>query len=256
VPAKTNEDGGFAAGFAAVCKSAGDSFDLVSYDAGAASRKNATLIVKANKHYLLRVNKKQKKMLAMIKDLLLAQDKKSVGQTEDGKEHNLTVRRLYLASTNRFSLPARFQKRSSLWPHTRTVLRVETVNIQDGSEKVLDNRYFCSSIEPATLTAEQWLATVRQHWGVEVTHNILDVQLKEDDHPMIRSNPRAAFAVMIIRRIAYTLLTLFRSVTPKSEESREQPWATLLRWLSELLRHATQSTVKNLRVRREAAICP
>ncbi|MCK6537619.1 MAG: hypothetical protein L6Q84_32000, partial [Polyangiaceae bacterium] len=35
----------------------------------------------------------------------------------------------------------------------------------------------------------------------------------EDDHPWIEQNPRATVVVMVLRRIAYTLLSLWRSVT-------------------------------------------
>ena len=47
--------------------------------------------------------------------------------------------------------------------------------------------------------------------------------------PWIESNPRAAFVVSILRRIADSVLTLFRSVTQRSDERRNIPCKQLMR---------------------------
>jgi hypothetical protein len=47
-------------------------------------------------------------------------------------------------------------------------------------------------------------------------------------HPWIDACPRAALVVAILRRIAYTMLTLFRTVTQRSDERRAIPWDTLM----------------------------
>jgi len=44
----------------------------------------------------------------------------------------------------------------------------------------------------------------------------------------IEACPRAALVVAILRRIAYTMLALFRSVTQRSDERRAIPWDTLM----------------------------
>jgi len=80
---------------------------------------------------------------------------------------------------------------------------------------------------------------VRLHWGVETARPIgdlgsrsvkhsLDVAFAEDDHPWIHSLPRATVAVAILRRVAYTIMTLFRSVTQRSDSKRHAPWRQLL----------------------------
>ena len=56
----------------------------------------------------------------------------------------------------------------------------------------------------------------------------LDTAFAEDDHPWAESHPRAALVVSILRRIAYTLLALFRSVTQRSEQRRAVPWKALM----------------------------
>lgn len=44
-------------------------------------------------------------------------------------------------------------------------------------------RYFISSLLHNRLTWLQWLEVVRRHWGVEVTHNVLDASFREDERP-------------------------------------------------------------------------
>ena len=52
--------------------------------------------------------------------------------------------------------------------------------------------------------------------------------LEGDDHPWIEAHPRGAKAIALLRRIAYNLLTLFRSVTQRCDERRRTPWRTLM----------------------------
>jgi hypothetical protein len=80
----------------------------------------------------------------------------------------------------------------------------------------------------ASLTADHWLLVARRHWGVETSHQILDTAFEQDDHPWIEACPRAALVVAILRRIAYTMLALFRSVTQRSDERRATPWIALM----------------------------
>ena len=56
----------------------------------------------------------------------------------------------------------------------------------------------------------------------------MDGAFAEDDRPWILQNPRGALVVALLRRIAYTLLTLFRSVTQRSDERRSAPWKLLM----------------------------
>jgi hypothetical protein len=60
-----------------------------------------------------------------------------------------------------------------------------------------------SSMPPRRDSESQWLLLLRRHWGVETTHQILDVALEEDDHPWIEQNPRGMLVVAILRRISY-----------------------------------------------------
>jgi hypothetical protein len=80
--------------------------------------------------------------------------------------------------------------------------------------------------------------------------------MREDDHPWIQAAPKGALIVALLRRIAYNLLTLFRSVTLRADRSRSTPWKTLMRWVEVALLTAGPNDVARLRPRTAAAACP
>ena len=53
--------------------------------------------------------------------------------------------------------------------------------------------------------------------------------------------------VAVLRRIAHTLLALYRSVSLRSELNRSLPWKDLLRWVEISLFTATDSLLAGLR---------
>ena len=137
------------------------------------------------------------------------------------------------------------------WEHLRTVLRVESETLDPKGRRIAyENRYFVVSLPAARLTPKQWLLLVRLHGGVENNcHHTLDTAFQEDNRPWIESDPRGALAVAVLRRLAYTLLTLFRSVTQRSDERRATPWLDLLRWFYNALIAATDADLATLRPR-------
>ena len=151
------------------------------------------------------------------------------------------VRRLYLG-------PATAAPES--WEHLRTVVRVQSETF-DASDNLVtsENRYLISSLPHFCLTPEHWLLLIRRHWGVETSHQILDGPFAEDDHPWISSNPRGALVVAILRRIADTLLTLFRSVTQRSDERRSAPWKRLMLDVFTALLTTNEDHIRGLRFR-------
>jgi hypothetical protein len=123
----------------------------------------------------------------------------------------------------------------------------------NGRRTVLENRYFVASLPASRLTAKQWLLLVRLHWGVENNcHHTLDTAFDEDDRPWIESSPRGMLVVAILRRLAYTLLALFRSITQRSDERRATPWLDLLRWFYNAVISATDDDLAALRPRAHA----
>jgi hypothetical protein len=59
--------------------------------------------------------------------------------------------------------------------------------------------------------------------------------------------------VLLLRRIAYTLLALFRAVTLRSDEGRATRWKDLLAWVRDALIAAAPEHIMNLRVREACA---
>ena len=65
----------------------------------------------------------------------------------------------------------------------------------------------------------------------------------------VGADPKAALVIALLRRIAYNLLALFRSVTLRSEHSRSTPWKQVMRWVELALATATHDDVAGLRNR-------
>lgn len=244
VHGRTNEMGHFQAAFDALMRAYGRSnlFEVVSYDAGAASKANAQHVVDAGKHYLLALKTTQPELYQELAVPLAERDDADASTVDTVHNHRTEVRRLYLES-----LPDGMPE----WEHLRTVLRVErTQEDEDGVEPVCESRFFLSSLPTERLTPAQWLRLVRSHWGVENNaHHALDVQFEEDDHLFVPTHAGASFCVMVLRRVVLNLLALFRSVSLKSEDRRNMPWSDLLHWIRRSLQSATQAQVDGLRPR-------
>ena len=141
------------------------------------------------------------------------------------------------------------------WSHLATAVRIRSEK-RDLEGKLLsfEDRYYISSLQREKLTDEQWLRVVRLHWGVENNcHNTFDTVFEEDDHPWIEMDPQGTVVLMLLRRLAYNILALFRRATQRSEERRHTPWKDLVRWFYNAIITATNDDVAGLR-RRKAAV--
>jgi hypothetical protein len=247
IPAETNEMGIFAHVFESMERTYGQLFQLVTYDAGAASTANGRLVVAAGKDYLFRVKDDRHFLYQRIVEVIgpASGDKpRAVTPTPRSNKRDV-VRTLYIA---------RACQGYRSWEHVRTVLRVNSRTLEDGRLISEEDRYYVSSLEEQALSHEQWLALVRNHWAVENNcHNTLDKFFEEDDHPVIEQDPRGVATMMVLRRIAYTLLTLFKNVTQRSEKARSVTWRDLLASVWMTLVAATQEQLDKLRPRKGAA---
>jgi hypothetical protein len=256
VPPETNEMGHFPAAFNGLLETYGALFRLVTYDAGASSEANGRMVVDADKDYLFRLKNENWHMYQMAEELLDPDD--VVAQTVDVLDNRTTVaRKLVLVPVERHWSWGRTKHRKvdpdeSIWEHTRTFLRIESEKRIDDEVVEHEVRLYNSSLRHDALTPDQWLYLIRAHWAVENNnHHTLDTAFEEDDRPWITGDPRGMLAVLILRRIAYTLLTLFRSVTQRSEEKRAMPWKKLLRWVNNTLVGAHEADVEGLRPRKD-----
>jgi len=250
IPAATNEMGYFQAAFRSLVRTHGQLFEMVTYDAGALSEANGNTVVAAKKDYLFALKNEHRTMFKLASELLAAQE--VVARTVDVLDNKTTVTRTLklLAVDPSWSYDDSKGPEESVWRHAQAFLAVESVRLREGVVVENEVRLFVSSRAPERLTPSQWLYTVRAHWGVENNnHNTLDTAFAEDDWPWIEADEHGMLAVLVLRRIAYTLLALFKAVTQRSEEKRAMRWKALLRWVRDALVAATAETLAGLRAR-------
>lgn len=250
IPAATNEMGLFQAAFQTMAMTYGELFQVVTYDAGALSEENGRAVVEAGKDYCLRLKGEQRYMYKLAEELLDPHD--VVAETVDVLSNRTTVtRRLVLLPVHQnWAYGDGKHSHETLWEHVRTFVRIESVKRVDDVVTDREVRMYVTSLKTEELTPKQWLLLIRSHWGVESNHHTLDTAFKEDDHPWIVADGRGLLNVLVLRRIAYTLLALFRSVTQRSDEARAMRWNDLLRWVYATLLAATAGHFADLRERK------
>jgi hypothetical protein len=248
LPGSGNEASHFQAALASLVATYGGLFDVVTYDAGALSEANARAVVDAGKDYLFALKGEQRTMYRLAAELLDPHD--VAAQTVDVLDNQTTVTRtLTLLSVDpSWSYGEGKSPEESVWSHAGTFLRVEYLKRRGGEVIEHDARMFVTSLGRDRLTAEQWLLLVRSHWGVEnQNHHTLDTAFAEDDRPWIEADPQGMLAVLLLRRIAYTLLALYRAVTLRSDAGRATRWRALLRSVHDVLVAATEDQFAGLR---------
>ena len=88
-------------------------------------------------------------------------------------------------------------------------------------------------------------------WAVENNcHHTFDAVLKEDDRPWITADAQGTLAVMMLRRMAHNILTLFRAVTPRSCDKRKARWRDICRWFYNALLVLCPQQLDGLRSRK------
>lgn len=246
IPSSTNEMGAFADTLEHVLEYGDGLFRLVSADAGVASRENASLVVECKLDYLFRLNEFQPALLRRAEELLgKLGPEEATTTTREQVGRRVITRRLFLTT---------MMSGEHGWDHLRTVALLRTtvkhLDDDDGSE-VESQRYFLSSLESTALNGEQWLQCMRGHWGVENNcHHTFDAFFTEDDRPWIKACPRGTVVVMLLRRIAYNIMTLYRDVTLRSKGTSKVPWRTLSESIRVALLVAGDVHIDGLRFRR------
>jgi hypothetical protein len=246
---KGNEMSFFRAAYSQLLEHHRSAFDYVTYDAGANCATNAKAVVESGKHYVFALKDENRFLLRKAKEVLGHKPTNTaVDFTEDveSKRDNVrTFRYIHIAE-----VPNGYKAMKSV----RTVFRVHAQKV-DGNGKVLseENRYFVSSMLHNRLSAKQWLELVRMHWGVEVTHNILDVAFEEDERPFLTHSAQGMLVMLMLRRLAYNLLTLWKGRTLKSDDNRAAPWKKVFGWVQRALEQATEAAWSGLRDRKA---CP
>lgn len=227
-------------------------FSMVSTDAGSCSEENGRHVTSHGLHYIFGLKGSQPTLQSEARAHLAHRTPDECdAEKVDIRGRFEVTRRLYMTTEMAGFLD---------WTHLQTTLRVESemVDIETGEVVEQDeddvNRYFISSLEGNGLTAAEWLKLVRMHWSVENNcHNTWDTAFEEDDRRWITADPKGAMNVMLLRRLAYNMLALFRAVTQRSEENRMTPWRDLLRWVYNTLIAARETDLAGLRERQAVA---
>ncbi len=238
----TNEQGGFQKAFGEMVRIYGRLFRLFMYDAGAASQNNADAVITAGKAYLFLIADPRWQMYQTI-EMLLRDKAPAFIDEEVVSDSKRVVRKLTMHSVT----PTK--KNILLWEHTRTIFRIDNEVYEDGKRVSTDTRYSATSLDAQELDPEQWLKLHVIRWGAETAHSILDTAFEEDDRPWIRQNAQGNLAVQILRRVAYTLMTLYKHVTIRNEDDSQEPWRKHFEWVKDMLKWATPDDVANLRPR-------
>lgn len=251
IPAHTNEMGHFATvlGDLATVYKRGELFQLVSADAGNCSEQNGRVVTdELGLDYLFRLKGDQPTLCSEAKRLLAdRRARQAVAETVDVVGNTTETRRLHITDEM-----AGFVG----WTHLKTTIRIrkEKHDIETGKLLEKEDHYAISSLPLDALTPSQWLYAFRAHWGVEnQCHHTWDTAFAEDKHPWIEADPKGMVAVLLLRRIAYNQLALFRSVSQRSEERRQTPWKTVMRWVYNMLIAAQAADIEGLRERTVAA---
>ena len=244
IPADTNEMGSFQAALEALLVAYGRAlFSVVMYDSGANSKANAQFVKDCGLDYVFRLQREQPTLLQEAERLLERLDaSEAAAESVEISGGKIVTRRLWLTDEI-----AAFHD----WRHLQVAVRVQTVTEHKTSGKVsIEDRYYISSLPADALTGAQWIEMIRRRWAVEdECHNTWDRIIREDARPWVY-DPQGMVAAIILRRIAYTLLALFRSVTQRSDARRAVPWKTLMRDLWSTLTSANERHLEGLECRR------
>jgi LmbE family N-acetylglucosaminyl deacetylase len=238
----TNELGSFQDAFAQMVRIYGRLFHLVMYDAGGASAPNAQAVRAAKKHYFFQIANTEWVMYQTME--LLFKEKAALARHEEQiSSRKRVVRELTMHEA------IKTKKSLTLWPHTKSLFKVYSETYEDDVLTATKTRYFVSSLECSAMSAEQYLRLVVLRWGVESAHQILDTAFQEDRRPWITKNAQGALAVMLARRAVYTILSLFKSVSLRSDENREMPWRRLMERIKDAMKWSSEADLTSLRPR-------
>ena len=187
---------------------------LVSIDAMGCQKQIAQKITAKGGDYLLMVKGNQPSLLNAIETSFIShRDTRGVDrQNHVEKSHGRTVGQI--ASV----LPAKGTVSLSDWPKCKTIGRIDSIRVIGEQESDMERRYYISSRE---LSAGQFAAAVRAHWGIENRlHWVLDLIFGEDDKTVCKDN--APQNLSLLRKIVLNLIRLDKTDTTKASLRRKR----------------------------------
>lgn len=247
IPPATNEKGIFICAFDSLLASYPNLFEIVTYDAGANTKANAEHVDSKGIGYVFGLKADQGTLFDEAKRLLSELPREeALAETTDIVSGKTVKRRLWKTT----EIAGYYD-----WQHLRMVLRVQAtiINNETAGIESIEDRYFITNVPVGRMKNSQWLMLVRRHWAVENNcHNIWDRILREDDRVWIRE-PQGMLAVQLLRRIAFNLMSLFRSCTQRSDEKREMPWKDLMKEFYLAFMRLALADLKNSKIKQVIA---
>lgn len=128
VSGKTNEQGSFKKAFGDLVRIYGKLFQMVMYDAGAASLGNAQAVIKAGKDYLFQIADTR----WHIYKTLAAMFNRQTAIVRSAEVKSKKRRKILVRFLSIISITEKEAERIGLWKHTRTVLKVENQTYEEG----------------------------------------------------------------------------------------------------------------------------
>lgn len=238
IPADTNDMGVFPDAYGVVRAEFGgsDLFEVASCDAGFCSLANATLVHESDKAYIFGLKGNQPELHQEAQRILLPKADTEAPEActeweyeKVGKVQRRLWRTYEMAGWNG-------------WYHLRQVWLVRKVlRRKDGSEEVVEDRFFVTNLPVNRLTAAEVLEVVRRHWCIENDcYWTLDTQWAEDTGWWVRKG-NGLLVCGVLRMIAYNIVALLKRVHGKSVDWRKRSWQAIADLIKEYYHMAVMS---------------
>ncbi len=145
---------------------------LVTIDAMACQTKIAKTIIEQGGDYMLAVKSNQGKLRQAIEKAFSSQRANIADDLSLEQGHgSIESRQCYVFDSTKL------ESDFSRWKDLKSIVMVENFRVEKGKSVDLDYRYYISSKK---ISAGQAAMAVREHWGIESMHWVLDVTMNED----------------------------------------------------------------------------
>lgn len=177
---------------------------VITIDAMGCQKDIAAKVISQGADYVLAVKKNQRTLYNDLESLFLEAKKQGYRHVAHDREKTMEKDHGRLETRWCWTIIEAdylFYLKDLKWPGLRSIVKIQS-HRKIGAREETETRYYISSLDG---NAEQILAAVRRHWGIENSlHWVLDVAFRED-HSRIRQG-NAAENMSRLRQIALNLL--------------------------------------------------
>lgn len=217
VEANTNECGVFRTFIDSLITLYGktDLLNVISIDAGIVSAANASYLIEKGLNYVIALKDERSKPVTKFAVRLFKKIYEP-SKIEEERQNGKTIRR------ELFRVP--WKNQVSNWDHIRELWKIRKTVIDSTGKKIVEDRFFATSIPSSRLSGSQVLQVIRMHWKIENNSNwVLDTAWQEDNSPWCSM---ALELVSLLRICAYNIVSRLKH--RRLRNSRAIEWKTLL----------------------------